>query len=95
MSNSTQAELESQIASLKAELASMTRTLSRRGSAALGDIEDRASDLYGYVQERGPEVAREIRKQARHLEHTARENPIASIALVAVAALVVGALIRR
>ena len=91
----TQAELEDQVTALREELASLTKSLSRKSSAAFGDIEGRASDLYGYVQDRGPEVARELRKQARHIERTARDNPVASIAVAAVALLVIGALFRR
>ena len=90
----TQAELEDQVSALRAELSSLTKSLSRKGAAAYGDIEGRASDLYGYVQEHGPDVARELRKQARQLERTARDNPVASIAVAAVALLVIGALFR-
>jgi ElaB/YqjD/DUF883 family membrane-anchored ribosome-binding protein len=95
MHTPTQAEIEDQIAALRDEVASLTRSLSKSGSAAFDRIEDRASDLYGYVQDRSPEVVRELRKQARHIESTARENPVASIALAAVALLVIGALVRR
>lgn len=92
---STQTEIEDQIATLKNEVASLTRTLSKRSGEAYGQLEDRASDLYGYVQERGPEVARELRKQARYVEHTARENPITTLAVLAGTVLLVGALLRR
>lgn len=91
----TQAELEDQITALRDELATLTKSLSRRGSAAFEDLEGRASDLYGYVQDRGPEVARELRKQARQIERTARDNPVATLAVGAVALLVIGALLRR
>ncbi|MBC8129979.1 MAG: DUF883 family protein [Rhizobiaceae bacterium] len=92
---SNQAEIQDQIATLRNEVASLTRSLSRRSGEAFSEIEDRASDLYGYVQDRGPEVAREIRKQARYVEHTARENPITTLAVLAGAVLLVGALLRR
>lgn len=95
MSRSTQHELEDQIATLKNEVASLTRSLSQRGSEAFGGIEDRASDLYGYMQDKGPEVARELRRQARYVEHTARENPITTLAVLVGAVVVVGALLRR
>lgn len=95
MHTPTQAEIEDQIAALRGEVASLTKSLSKSGSAAYGTIEDRASDLYGYVQDRSPEVVRELRKQARYIEKNARENPVASVALAAVALLVIGALFRR
>ena len=95
MQTPTQAEIENQIAALRDEVASLTKSLSKSGASAYGTLEDRASDLYGYVQDRSPEVVRELRKQARYIESSARENPVASIALAAVALLVVGAIFRR
>ena len=91
----TQAEPEDQVSALREELASLTKSLTRKGSAAYDDIEGRASDLYGYVQDRAPDVARELRRQARQLERTAKDNPVASIAVAAVALLVIGVLFRR
>ena len=95
MHTPTQAEIEDQIAALRDEVASLTKSLSKTGASAYGTLEDRASDLYGYVQDRSPEVVRELRKQARYIENSARENPVASIVLAAVAILVIGALVRR
>jgi len=95
MHTPTQAEIENQIAALRDEVASLTKSLSKSGSAAYDRIEDRASDLYGYVQDRSPEVVRELRKQARYLERSARENPVASLTLAAVVLLLIGALFRR
>ena len=95
MHTPTQAEIEDQIAALRNEVASLTKSLSKSGASAFNTIEDRASDLYGYVQDRSPEVVRELRKQARYIENSARENPVASIALAAVALLVIGAIARR
>jgi ElaB/YqjD/DUF883 family membrane-anchored ribosome-binding protein len=95
MQTPTQAEIEDQIAALRREVASLTRSLSRSGASAFDSLEERASDLYGYVQDRSPEVVRELRKQAKQIESTARANPVASVAVAAVALLVVGALFRR
>jgi ElaB/YqjD/DUF883 family membrane-anchored ribosome-binding protein len=89
-------DLESQIARLSSEVASLKKTLRKRGAAAYEDTSERAADLYEDVLSRISEAMPDIKKQSRAIQKTAQDNPVATAVVgVAVLGLLLGLLARR
>lgn len=93
--NDAEKTFEDQIAELKSEMATVTKKLSEQGSALYDDARDSASDTYETLRKRGRFAAREVRHQAQAVSETARENPLATAAVVAGIGLVLALLARR
>lgn len=86
---------EDQIAELKTELASVTKKLSEQGSALYDDARENAAETYDILRKRGSIAAREVKHQAQAVKETARENPLATAAVIAGIGLVLALLARR
>ena len=84
-------DLEDELASLRKEVAALTRMLSKRGAAAYHDTRSEASDLYVEVSERFVAALPVIRRRAHSLEQTVKDNPAQTAAIVGLAALCVAA----
>lgn len=93
--NDAEKTFEDQIAELKSELASVTKKLSEQGSAFYDDARENASETYENLRKRGRVAASEVRHQAQVVTETAKENPLATAALVAGIGLVLALLARR
>lgn len=91
-----QSDVEEQISQLTKQVASLTKAMSKRGSAALADSRDSASELYEGFYDRFTEALPAMRKQARAAQKTAQDNPMATALVgVAVFGLLAALLTRR
>ena len=89
-------DLESQIARLSSEVASLKKTLRKRGAAAYEDTSERAADLYEDVLSRISDAMPDIKRQSRAVQKAAHDNPVATAVVgVAVIGLLLGLLARR
>lgn len=79
-----QAALEAQLAELRREVAKLNKSLAARGSEALDDALNHADDTYRTASATAAKAMRHIRSQAHSVSETARENPRATTAIVAV-----------
>lgn len=86
---------ENQISDLKSELAAVSKKLSEQSSAFYGDARDNAAETYDIIRKRGRVAAREVKHQAQVVTDSARENPLATLAIVAGVGLVLALLMRR
>jgi hypothetical protein len=84
-------DLHRQIALLRKEMATLSRSAAKRGASAYRDTRDEAGDLYGEIVERVSDALPVIRKRAHDLEETIRANPQRTVAVVGLAALAVAA----
>jgi hypothetical protein len=75
-------DLQGQIAALSKEVSALRKTMSSRGSAAWDDGWNTTADLYEDLRSGLSDALPVIRKQAHHLERTARDNPVTTAALV-------------
>lgn len=87
--------LEEQIAEMRKELKSITKSLSKHGHSLSEVAHDTASEFYETVRERGADAAKVVGNQTRHMRETAKENPVATIAIIAGIGLLIGLLSRR
>ncbi len=88
--------LHDQVAQLTKELASLKKSVSKRGAKAYEGTRDTASEVYGELWDRFSETMPAVRKQARAAEKAARENPAtAAFVGLAVVGLLVTLLARR
>jgi ABC-type transporter Mla subunit MlaD len=85
-------DIHRDIEALRREIAALSRTASKRGSAALRGAADEASGLYDDVAERFNNALPVIRRRARDIEETIRDNPTRSAAVIGLAALTVAAM---
>ncbi|MBE0692618.1 MAG: hypothetical protein IH590_05870 [Aquamicrobium sp.] len=85
-------DLHRDIEALRREIAALSRTASKRGAAAWRGATDEASGLYDDVAERFNNALPVIRRRARDLEETIRDNPTRTAAVVGLAALTVAAM---
>jgi ElaB/YqjD/DUF883 family membrane-anchored ribosome-binding protein len=89
-------DLEAQIARLSREVASLKRTLSKRGAAAYEDTSERTADLYEDVLSRISDAMPDIKRQSRAVQKAAHDNPVVTAVVgVAVIGLLLGLLARR
>ena len=93
-------DLEEQVASLRKEVSSLTKLLSKRGAAAYADTREGASDFYDEVWSRLadalPKISKQARDRARFAGKAAHDNPVATAVVgVAVLGLLVSLLVRR
>ncbi len=79
-------DLEAQVARLSKELASLKKSLSRRGSDAYDDAREAASGIYGEIAHRLVDALPAMRDRAKGAERVARDHP-ATAALVGVAVI--------
>jgi ElaB/YqjD/DUF883 family membrane-anchored ribosome-binding protein len=92
--------LEEQVASLRKEVSTLTKLLSKRGAAAYSDTREGASDLYDELWNRLvdalPRIRKQARDQARFAGKKAHDNPVATAVVgIAVLGLLVSLLVRR
>jgi ElaB/YqjD/DUF883 family membrane-anchored ribosome-binding protein len=89
-------DLETQIAKLRREVASLRKSLSKRGAAAYEDTRDGASDLYEDIMGRISDALPDLAKRSRAVKRAARDNPVAATVVgIAVIGLLLGLLSRR
>ncbi|PRD43879.1 hypothetical protein C5748_08475 [Phyllobacterium phragmitis] len=88
-------DLENQIAELRREVSEISETLSRQGFHILDSARDTASDVYGLLKNKSAKAAHVAGRQAHHVADTAREKPLASVALLACIGLLIGLMVRR
>ncbi len=93
--NDVEKAIEEQIADLKSELATLTKKLAEQGSSAYDDARENLSDTYDRIRRHGRTAAREVRHQARYVKETARENPLATAAILAGVGVIIALLARR
>ena len=79
-------DIETRIARLSKELSSLRKAAAKRGAQSYEDGLELASDTYDEWRDRFEEALPRIRKGARRIERSARDNPAAT-ALVGLAAL--------
>ena len=84
-------DLHRDIDTLRREVAALSRSAAKRGSTAWRGASDEASGLYDDVAERVHNAMPIIRRRARDLEETIRDNPGRTAAAVGLAALAVAA----
>lgn len=79
-----QAALEGQLAELRRELAKLNKSLAAHGTEAFDDALGHADDTYRAASATAAKAMRHLRSQAHSVSETARENPRATTAVVAV-----------
>lgn len=84
-------DLRDEVATLRKQLAALHREMPKRGAAAWRDSRDEVSDLYDDVSGRIADALPVIRRRARDIEATIRDNPVPALAAVGLAALAVAA----
>lgn len=88
--------LQEQIASLTREVASLKKSLAKRGASAYADGRESAADLYDEMRERLADALPVMRDRAKAVEKVARDNPATAAAVgLVVVGLVVALLARR
>jgi hypothetical protein len=75
-------DLQGQITALSKEISALRKSLSSKGSAAWNGGWSSTAELYDDLRSTLSDALPEVRKQARHLERTARDNPATTAALV-------------
>lgn len=93
--NEVEKKLEAQLAELRSELAQITKSISKQGGHILDDIQDNASQAYDSVRKHGRQAVQEVSHQAQIVKQTARENPVATVAIIAGVSLLLALLARR
>ena len=89
-------DLEAQIAKLSREVASLKKTLKKRGAAVYDETSERAADAYEDILSRISEAMPDIKRQSRAVKQAAHDNPVATAVVgVAVIGLLLGLLARR
>lgn len=71
-------DIEKQITRLSEELASLRRTVAKRGAKSYVDSVELASDTYDELRNRFGEALPHIRRGAQTIERSARNNPAAA-----------------
>ncbi|MEO3389241.1 hypothetical protein [Mesorhizobium sp. CAU 1741] len=84
-------DLHHQIAALRKEVASLSRSAGKKGASAYHGASDSASEFYGDLADRVAGALPVIRRRAHDIEDTIRENPTRTAAAVGLVALVVTA----
>ena len=84
-------DLESELTALRREVASLGRQVSKRGKAAYRGAGDDIGHYYDEIAESFAAALPMLRKRARGVEHTIRDNPGRTAAVVGLAALTVAA----
>jgi len=84
-------DLEREMAALRREVAALGRSASKRGAKAYQHAGSELTDIYDDVAERLAAALPVLGKRARSLEHTIRDNPTRTVAVVGLAALAVTA----
>ena len=88
-------DMEAQIAKLQKEVASLRKTLGKRGAAVYDDTKESASDLYDDLVDRLTDALPHIRKQSKVVQKAASDNPVTTAVVgLAVIGLLFG-LLRR
>lgn len=77
-----------QIASLRAEIASISEAVSEYGGHQLGDIQHNALALAKEVRHQGAAVARQVSRQASSAGKVVQENPVPVIVALGTIALI-------
>ncbi|MCO4316601.1 hypothetical protein M8997_005350 [Phyllobacterium sp. 21LDTY02-6] len=80
----TEEDLESQIASLRKELSSITQSLSEQGY----EIGDQAATAYDAVKRSGRKAVKYVGEEAHFVADKARENPLTAVAIVSAVAAI-------
>lgn len=89
-------DLEAQVARLSKELASLRKSLGKRGASVYADGREGASDLYEDVRERLVEALPMVRRKAHAVERAAKDNPATAAAVgLVVLGLLATMLLRR
>jgi ElaB/YqjD/DUF883 family membrane-anchored ribosome-binding protein len=91
----TQEQLAQQVSRLAREVNAMSRTVQRMGAEIGAEAGGTASDLIGEALHHGEVLARDFRKQARHVSKAVRKDPLPAIVAVAGLALVLSLLLGR
>lgn len=73
--------LEAQVATLRKEVSGLRKNLAKRGAKAYDSASEGAGDLYEELAERWAEALPHVRKRAKAVEQTARDNPTAAVAV--------------
>lgn len=95
MQNEIEKTLEEQIADLKSELEILTGKLAEQGSAVYDDVRENLTGNYNRLRRHGRNAAQEMRHQAHYVRQTARENPLATAAILAGISITLALLARR
>jgi hypothetical protein len=83
--------LEDEVEALRREIASLARTVSRKGAAGTKYATHEAGDLYDNLVEQIAHAMPVMRRQTRHLERTVRDHPVQTAAAVGLVALGIAA----
>lgn len=96
LSDLTDIDLDKRVRELTRELATLKRLAAKRGTAALDEAGETASDIYGAVAERLVASLPSLRKRAKALEKQAYDHPatVAAVGLVVIG-LAASLLLRR
>lgn len=84
-------DLEREIGALRREVATLGRRVSKRGAKAYHSAGDELTDLYEDIADRFSAALPVIGRRARAIEHTIRDHPTRTVAVVGLAALAVAA----
>jgi len=88
--------LEAQVDALRKEVSGLRKNLSKRGRAAYADASDTAESVYDDLAQRWTEALPHMRKQAKVVEQSARDNPAAAAAIgLVVVGLLAAMLVKR
>jgi ElaB/YqjD/DUF883 family membrane-anchored ribosome-binding protein len=80
--NMSEKDLENQIAALRKQLASISKSLSDKGY----EIADDGNSAFETVKKNGQKAARFVGDEAQLVAEKARENPIATVAIISAVA---------
>lgn len=85
-----QDELQTQLDGLRRELASVRKDVAKRGYGAYREGRHMGEDLVDVLRDGIESALPTVRRNARYVERTARENPGATIATAVVGLAVIG-----
>lgn len=87
--------LEAQITEIRKEIASLSKVLANKSANLANNAENSAAEFYDVMKERGTQAADKISQQARIAKETVRENPLATLAVIAGISLLIGLIARK
>ncbi len=88
------ARLRAEIATLKRDLAAITKTLADKGIELLDDLGDDDSTTFDDIKERGRRAAMGLGYQAKKIADTPTQNSVSTLMIIAGLGVIIGMLAR-
>ncbi|MDZ5699198.1 hypothetical protein [Chelativorans sp. M5D2P16] len=83
-------DLRDQLTNLRDEVASLRKQVARSGRRGYGDVRHMGAETADRMRDYAEHALPELRRSARHLQQSARENPTATATIAAASLVVLG-----